>query len=138
MQNSTKLLFVHSFPYLFGPDPDPDPTRAKTCGSVRIRIRNPAFKCKIQCQGCNNCALATQGLQMYNAKNVFVSIQHVDVYKKRFLQLLLSRMYLCQFSSVCQSSKMGIKILVAVEAFKVGCEQYHTTLLSMMHWAGNL
>ena len=30
---STKLLFIHSF---FGPDPN----RAKTCGSVRIWIRN--------------------------------------------------------------------------------------------------
>ena len=45
---STKLWFIHSFPYLFGPDPDPhffaDPDRAKTYGSVRIRIRirNPA------------------------------------------------------------------------------------------------
>ena len=39
---ATKLWFIYSFPYLFGPDPDPD--MAKTCGSVRIRIRNPASK----------------------------------------------------------------------------------------------
>ena len=36
---STKLRFIHSFPFFFGPDPDPqiyadpDPDRAKTCGS---------------------------------------------------------------------------------------------------------
>ena len=46
---STKLWFIHSIPFLFGPDPHffADPDWAKTSGSVRIRIRNSDYKKKI-------------------------------------------------------------------------------------------